>query len=291
MCPAPVIAAAGIGLTGSALAANSQSKAVEGATAAQTASDQAAIEEQRRQFDTIRGLLQPYVDSGTTGLGGLMDLAGIGGTPAVAARDAYTIPGEVIGQESVLVPGTGGYDGGGRDDAWNLYGQQPQYEMRDVYGEDQYMPATEGVAGVSAYDAQQAAIDAIRNGAEYGTMVQSGEDAILANAAATGGLRGGNTQDALSRFRPEVLSQLINQQYGRLSGIANSGQNAAAGLGTAAQNTGNQVSGLLQNSGQVAAQNALASGTIQSNLFGDIANIGGTLAGQWQPGVTNGGLF
>ena len=57
-------------------------------------------------------------------------------------------------------------------------------------------------------------------------MVQQGQDAILQNASAIGGLRGGNTQAALAQFRPALLSQLIAEQYNRLGGLSSLGQNA-----------------------------------------------------------------
>jgi hypothetical protein len=72
------------------------------------------------------------------------------------------------------------------------------------------------LGGMSGPEEQQAAIAAIEGGQEFETLTRSGEEAILQNASATGGLRGGNVQGALAQFRPQVLSSLINQQYGRL---------------------------------------------------------------------------
>jgi hypothetical protein len=45
----------------------------------------AGIEEQRRQFDTLRELLQPYVEAGTPALEGMQALAGLGGAEAQRA--------------------------------------------------------------------------------------------------------------------------------------------------------------------------------------------------------------
>lgn len=89
------------------------------------------------------------------------------------------------------------------------------------------------LTGVSGAKAQQAAINAIQQGPEFAALTRQGEEAILQSAAATGGLRGGNVQGALAQFRPQVLSSLIEQQYGRLGGLASAGQNAATGVGTA----------------------------------------------------------
>ena len=92
------------------------------------------------------------------------------------------------------------------------------------------------LAGLDGPQAQQAAIAQIEASPQFAAMLQQGENAILQNASATGGLRGGNTQAALAQFRPALLSSLIEQQYARLGGLAAAGQNAAgsvAGLGQA----------------------------------------------------------
>ncbi|MGL4649826.1 MAG: hypothetical protein ACRC1H_10490, partial [Caldilineaceae bacterium] len=108
-------------------------------------------------------------------------------------------------------------------------------------------------AGVTALDAQQAligqkgpeaqklAIAALEQSPEFTSNVRQGEEAILANASATGGLRGGNVQAALAKFRPQVLSELINQQFSRLSGLSQQGQNAAAGVGNAGVSIGGGI--------------------------------------------------
>jgi hypothetical protein len=151
------------------------------------------------------------------------------------------------------------------------------------------------LAGLSGANAQQQAIQGIQNGPQFAAMTQAGEAGILANASATGGLRGGNVQAALGQFRPQVLSQLIDQQYSRLGGLSAMGQNAAAGVGTAAQNTGQAVSGLMQQQGAARAGGALASGQAWGNALGGIGSMVGrqlptsgslipedqTLFGQW----------
>jgi hypothetical protein len=135
------------------------------------------------------------------------------------------------------------------------------------------------LTGISGPAAQQAAIDAIENGPQFNSLVEQGENAILQNASATGGLRGGNTQSSLAQFRPSILNRLIESQYSKLAGLSSQGQNAAAGVGNAALQTGNNVSNLFQQQGAAQAGGALAQGRIQANLFGNLANIGGQIAG------------
>lgn len=82
--PAPFVAAAGLGLA----SAGVQASAARRAASAQTASAQAGIEEQRRQFDVVRGLLQPFVTAGQGALGGQQALAGLSGANAQRAAIA-----------------------------------------------------------------------------------------------------------------------------------------------------------------------------------------------------------
>lgn len=114
--------------------------------------------------------------------------------------------------------------------------------------------------GLNGAPAQQNAIGAIRTSPQFVALAQQGEDAILANASATGGLRGGNVQAALGQFRPQLLAQLIDQQYSRLGGLTSLGQNAAAGVGNAGMQTGVNVAQLLQQQGAANAGAALANG-------------------------------
>ena len=205
---AAVVGTGLIGAVGANKASKAQSKAANQAASAQTESDAAAIEEQRRQFDAIQKLLEPYAQAGTQGLSAQQDLLGLNGA-----------------------------------------------------------------------DKQQAAYDAISNSPAMNAYAQQGENAILQNASATGGLRGGNTQGALAQFRPQLLNQLINQQYANLSGMTSIGQNAAAQTGNAGMATGANIGNLLQNSGSAQAAAAMAQGKADANQWGAVGGIFGQLGG------------
>jgi hypothetical protein len=133
--------------------------------------------------------------------------------------------------------------------------------------------------GLNGYGAYKSAIDAIQSSPQFQSLQKQGADAILANASATGGLRGGNVQGALAQFSPQLLSQLIDQQYGRLGGITSLGQNAAAGVGNAGLQTGNQITNLLGQQGQAQAGSALAAGRANSQFYNTIGNAFGTFMG------------
>lgn len=131
------------------------------------------------------------------------------------------------------------------------------------------------IAGLNGPDAQRAAIKAIEDSPQFGAITQQGEESILQNASATGGLRGGNTQGALAQFRPQLLSSLIDQQYNRLGGITQIGQASAAKVGAAGMQNGQDVAGLLGVKGQAKAGKYLAYGEAVS----DVANTFGSVAG------------
>jgi hypothetical protein len=139
------------------------------------------------------------------------------------------------------------------------------------------------LAGVNGADAQRAALQAIEQGPEFSALYQQGENAILQQASATGGLRGGNVQGALAQFRPQILSGLIEQQYSRLGGLATMGQNSATNVGTAGMQTGVNVGNLLAQQGAARAGGALAAGQTWGNLAGDFSQY----LGQIQSGAIN----
>ena len=118
---------------------------------------------------------------------------------------------------------------------------------------DPALQAIMGAAGLLEPGSQQAFADQQSQSPMFQALARQGEDAILQNASATGGLRGGNVQGALGQFRPALLNQFIEQQYGRLSGIAQMGQNSAAGVVSAGMQTGDNIANLF---GQHAAGQA-----------------------------------
>jgi hypothetical protein len=136
--------------------------------------------------------------------------------------------------------------------------------------------------GLGGAPAQQQAIQGIEQSPAMQAMMQQGENAMLQNASATGGLRGGNIQGALAQFRPQLLNQLINQQYERLGGLTSLGQQSAAGVGTAGMQTGANIANLMGQQGAAQAGGILGQGraqAMQANVLpqaiGQFAGMGG----------------
>jgi hypothetical protein len=202
-------ALAGVAVGGATLVSGyMQGEAAKDAASTQAGASQAGIEEQRRQFDVVQKLLEPYVTGGT----------------------------EAFKQQQALV-------------------------------------------GVQGPEAQRAAISAIEQGHAFQALTEQGENALLQRASATGGLRGGNVQAALAQFRPQILSQLIEQQYGQLGGLAKFGQASAAGTGAAAQETGANVAQLLAAQGAATAGGQMAAGKAFASIPSAISGGLGIFSG------------
>lgn len=131
------------------------------------------------------------------------------------------------------------------------------------------------LAGLEGPEAQRAAIANLEASPEFQAIARQGEEAILANAAATGGLRGGNVQATLAQFRPALLQEYIDQQYSRLGGLSGQGLNVSQDLlGRGFEAVGG-VADLRRLTGATAADLAIGRGTSQSET---LSNLGGLQA-------------
>ena len=138
--------------------------------------------------------------------------------------------------------------------------------------------AQQALIGLQGPEAEKAAIERITGGSTFQELSRQGEEAILQRASATGGLRGGNVQSSLAQFRPQLLSQLIEQQYGQLGGLTKIGQSSAAGQAAQGITTGSNVANLLANQGAATAGGQIAAGNVNRQAFGDILGIAKTVA-------------
>ena len=135
----------------------------------------------------------------------------------------------------------------------------------------------QNLLGVGGAAAQQQAIGALQNSPFFQAQLNQGTNAILQNASATGGLRGGNTQAALAQFAPQLLQQTYQNQLSNLGGLSSMGLGAATGTGNAAQNTAAQNSELFGNMGQAQAGAYLARAQNNQDMIGSLAGAAGRL--------------
>ena len=118
---------------------------------------------------------------------------------------------------------------------------------------------------------QQDLIDQAQESPLYAAMQgtrDAGEQSIMRNAAATGGLRSGNVQNAMydynQRLDERSLMESYNQQLGGLQGLA--------GLPSNANNIANLTSGI----GQTYGQGITAKGQASQDAWGNIAGLATT---------------
>jgi len=147
------------------------------------------------------------------------------------------------------------------------------------------LEAQQAFLGLRGPEAERAAIERISGGERFQELTRQGEEALLQRASATGGLRGGNVQAALAQFRPQVLNQLIEEQYGRLGGMTTLGQRSAAGVGAAGTELGTNVANLLAQQGAAQAGGELG----EAKAYGQLFNLPSQLLGfQYGAGKTPG---
>ena len=130
--------------------------------------------------------------------------------------------------------------------------------------------------GLAGPEAQAQYVSQQEQSPIFQALARQGEEAMLQQASATGGLRGGNIQGALAQFRPSLLNQFLQQQYTNLGGLAKLGQSSAAGVGVAGIESAQQVGSLLGEAGAARAGGAAAQGQMWGNILG---SAGGVLKG------------
>ena len=271
------------------------------------------VQEQQRQFDYLKTILEPYVKAGRYGMYGLPE-GGLTeremyGTKNPFADQVSGMTSQQISRARQDIANKGGdplymaaLDAvrAGEDPTWA--GSEYSDERTDPGGVFQFAEAGEemlpflqqftdvgsaaltaqsDLAGLSGADAQTAAIEGLKGTPEYEMLVREGEEALLQNASATGGVRGGNTASALMEMRPDILVDMINRKYSQYGGLAGAGGNVASSLASNAQN----VYQNLLNVGQSSATNTASS----ANQFGADMAQGLNTIGAYQAGAANAG--
>jgi hypothetical protein len=258
-----------LGAVGSIAGGLLGSGASKSAANQQAQSDAMAIAEQRRQFDALQKLLTPYSQAGASSLSSLMALSGAGG--GGFSPSAYLMQNPDVAAEAQRAVSAGAF-------------RTPEEYAQFHYG--QYGQG-EGRAAPTGFDAQNQAISQLEQSPMFQSLARQGEQGILQNASATGGLRGGNVQGALAQFRPAMLNQQIQQQMQNLSGIASLGQNAAAGVGSAGMQMGQNIGGIMQNTGQARAYGTLGSANALGGALNSLGGIAGSVFGGMAPKMPN----
>jgi hypothetical protein len=261
-----------------------------------------------QQNEQIRQNLAPYIQAGQGALYEMMALSGVAIPTQASVPQGFSAPAPSIIDQKKLLPapstpqepgklgimsnirGTvtpqltdGGTEPGPFGMLRGIVKNTIKPAVEQAYQEAKPLPVTPAptspYAGMTGEQAQATAIDRIANSPILQELTRQGEEAILQNASATGGLRGGNVQGVLARYRPQMLQQEIDKQFARLGGLSGMGQSAIS-------QTPTQVSvGSVPTSnaadyyarmGDIEAQRVLTEGEAQGEAIGSIGKGIGT---------------
>jgi len=260
-------------LAGGAIAAGGAKSAAN----AQAASAAQGLAEQQREFNINQQNYAPWLAAGKSALQQQLDLLGLGGGPSTGNWTAY------LQQNPDVQAG------------WEAMSpaDKQQFPTPEAYAQWHYQNygQNEGrtAPGLqSAGQVQQGAIDQLQASPLYQSLFRNGRDAILNSAAATGGLRGGNTASSLANFGADTLSQVIQNQLANLGGISNTGNASAGNLGSLNGQTANAMGNLYAQQGSAQAGGILGSTGIWNNAFNGVGKALGGLFNRPAPLGSNG---
>ena len=164
---------------------------------------------------------------------------------------------------------------GGTDQAVRTLGQGQQFFQPYVDAGSQALgvqSALSGAQGQGAFDQAYVESPYIR------FLQEQGDRSVTRNAAALGGLGGGNVQRELTRFGQGLAGQGIQQQIGNLQNLSSMGMqgaDASARMMAAQAQAQQAAGGQLANQSNIAAQQRANTGASLANVFGQTgANIG-----------------
>lgn len=174
-------------------------------------------------------------------------------------------------------------------------------EQRAAFSEgkqllDPYSQA--GLGGLQSYlamlgqagpDAQEAAIAGLEETPGYQAQLQAGQRALLQNASATGGLRGGNIQQGLAEFGSGLFGNYYNQQLDRLGQLQNQGLQVNTGLANLRAGQAANISSAFSNTGASNANSIMAGQAADQSGLGSLLGAGAKLGAAYFTG--GGSLF
>ena len=216
--PDPITAITG----GSAiLGAASANKAAN----AQTAAAKKDIAFQRETRDQIVAKLNPYYQGGVTAQNALMYEMGLAPRPTIGGNTLSVT--EVAGKPGLSM---GNFSGGGTPSTFKV-------------GDRTFATRAEAQAYADANSTQGTPYAGFQASPGYQFALDQGNASINALAGAKGGLMSGATLQALQNNGINMANQEYGNWLTRLSGVAGSGQNAAAAQGTAMSGAAQNISG------------------------------------------------
>lgn len=145
----------------------------------------------------------------------------------------------------------------------------------------------QALLGLSGIDAQQQAFQGLSESPGQQFIRQRQEKALLRNAAATGGLGGGNVLSALNQQQAGFASQDIQNQFARLGQLSGQGQSATQQIAQLGGQTASNIANLTGQAGAARASGILAPTQARAAGLGQVLQLGGQIGG----GLASGGFF
>lgn len=197
---------------------------------------------------------------------------------------------------------TGGLFGGpgaakGAGEAQTAAIQQAIEEIRKEFGitEQEFQPfrqaaiGGEGVTGaltrqqeflgLKGPEAQQQAYAGFLESPGQAFLRRRGEESLLRNAAAIGGLGGGNIRQALQEQAIGVAAQQQSELQDRLAGLTGLGYQATSGLGGLRSQKASNIGQLLTAQGQARASGILGEQQGKAGIVGNLIGAAGSIGG------------
>jgi hypothetical protein len=173
--------------------------------------------------------------------------------------------------------------------AYNQYAGQGQNALNTNYAsalqpfQQNYATATGGMnqlgnlLGLGGASGNASALQSLQNTPGYQFQLQQGNNAVLANQAATGQLASGNTDLALQKYGQGLAGTTYQNAVQNLQPYLGMAQSSAQGVGGLYSGLGNQLNQSFQNQGQANYGGNAAIG--QSNANADLSayNASGNL--------------
>lgn len=259
----------------SIIGSSSSKKASKKAQAAQIATLNRGIDTLNTQFGKAEDLSQPWTGGGAAAQSELLNLLGI------SSPGTEKVDWEGYGR---AYPGLAAYYAS--HNGQNLFAKGDSMSFADYakahydkYGAAAGFDLTPFTTMEGASTANQgAAIESLKESPLYQALFRNGVDTTLANASATGGLRGGNTQDALARVGTDTLARVYQDRISNLGGVSGLGLQAVTGLEGLGAANAESVASLFGKQGDVNASGILQRSAINNQMLNTIASEAGKIA-------------
>lgn len=252
-------------VAGSAISAGSASAASDRATKAILEGSEAAISEQRRQFETSKALSMPFLEAGRLALNQQRILLGLGGEssgglalPSESRR--FELEREIDQLRSDIEkfasePAQTGRFRKRKTQASIEEDEKRRARLNEINSELQTLDTADQsvIAGrpqLSASEQQRNALEALSQSPGQIFLRERAQKNLLRNAAAIGGLGGGNVRSALVQQGVGFAQQDLENQFARLGQLAGQGQAATTNVNQLGSVASGNIAGLLQGGAQ-----------------------------------------